>query len=225
VPNVSYGDIELGDNDAKEAPALKRQEALRILTESEEPYRTLGITAWVTGVRPGELLALTLDDLDFENKTVRVDETADDSTRIRRKPKMPKSAALLPMPSALETVLRNYLDHHWKPNPAGFLFPNPDGTRPRSRDNVVKYWLKPLLKKLGIPSHGLGLHAFRRGLATELANASVPLPVLQNQMRHADVRTTLKFYCRVVPESQRAAMENIGQAISTLVPISTVSAA
>src|SRR5262249_3164374 len=122
------------------APALKRQDAIRILAESPEPYRTMGIIAWTTGARPGELLALTVDDLDFENKTVRVDETADDRTRIRRKPKTKKSAALLPMPSALEAVLRNYLDNHWKPNPAGYLFANPDGTRPRSRDNVVKYW-------------------------------------------------------------------------------------
>jgi hypothetical protein len=58
--------------------------------------------------------------------------------------------------------------------------------------NVVKYQLKPILKKLGIPSKDVGLHAFRHALATELADAAVPLPVLQTQMRHADVRTTLK---------------------------------
>jgi len=30
-------------------------------------------------------------------------------------------------------------------------------------------------------------HAFRHGLATELADHSAPLPVLQQQMRHADI--------------------------------------
>jgi integrase len=129
------------------------------------------------------------------------------------------------MPSALEVMLRNYLHQHWKPNAPNLLFPNRKGSKPRWRDNVVKYGLKPLLKKLGIPIHNVGLHAFRHGLATELADASVPIPVLQQQMRHADVRTTLRIYARAIPATQRDAMERIGNSISTVVPIGTISAA
>ena len=99
-------------------------------------------------------------------------------------------------------------------------------TGPRSRDNVVKYRLKPILAKLGIPSRNVGLHAFRHGLATELADASVPLPVLQSQMRHADVRTTLRTYSHVFQQSHRDAMERTGQALTVqIVPFSTASAA
>ena len=50
--------------------------------------------------------------------------------------------------------------------------------------------------------------AFRHGLATESAE-SEPITVLQAQMRHADVRTTLKVYAHVVPQSQRNSMERI----------------
>jgi integrase len=124
------------------------------------------------------------------------------------------------MPSALEATLTNYLARHWQPNSPGLLFPNRRGTRPRLRDNVVRYGLKPLLRKLGIPAREVGLHAFRHGLATELANAGTPIPTLQQQMRHADVRTTLEVYAHVLPDSQRKAVE--GAAISTNVPISTV---
>src|SRR4030095_13376858 len=131
-------------------------------------------------LRAGELLALNVSDLDFTSKTISISKSADNNTRIIREPKTKNSTATLPMPSALEDVLRNYLEHHWKPNPPGLLFPNKKGTRPLNRDhNLVKYVLKPILKKLGIPAHNTGLHAFRHGLATELANASVPLPVLQ----------------------------------------------
>jgi integrase len=70
----------------------------------------------------------------------------------------------------------------------------------------VKYGLKPVLKKLGIPAHDVGLHAFRHGLATELADAAVPLPALQQQLRHADVRTALRVCSHVIPSSQREAM-------------------
>src|SRR2546430_10638109 len=33
-----------------------------------------------------------------------------------------------------------------------------------------------------------GLHAFRHGLATELVDSCVPFSVLQQQLRHADVK-------------------------------------
>jgi site-specific recombinase XerD len=80
---------------------------------------------------------------------------------------------------SLPRTLQTYLTKHWKQNLAGFLFPNRKGTHPRWRDNVVKYGLKPVLRKLSIPAKDVGLHAFRHGLATELADAAVTIPVLQ----------------------------------------------
>jgi len=127
------------------------------------------------------------------------------------------------MPSALEAMLRNYLAQHWRPNPSGLLFPSHKGIHPRWRDNCVKYGLHPILKRLGIPHENVGLHAFRHGLATELAESAVPLPVLQQQMRHADVRTTLRVYAYAIPSSQREVMERLGSSISTVVPIGTES--
>lgn len=72
----------------------------------------------------------------------------------------------------------------------------------------MKYGLKPILRKLHIPERDAGLHAFRHGLATELAETE-PITVLQTQMRHADVRTTLRVYAHVIPDSQRESMERI----------------
>jgi hypothetical protein len=71
----------------------------------------------------------------------------------------------------------------------------------------VRLGLKPVLGKLGIPDKEVGLHAFRHGLATELANTNTPVPALQAQMRRADVRTTLRIYAR----AQRDAMEDHSQ--------------
>ena len=84
----------------------------------------------------------------------------------------------------------------------------------------MQYALKPLLRKLGIDDRA-GLHAFRHGLATELAEASVPITVLQTQMRHADVKTTLRVYAHIIPQSQREAMERASAAIGTEAPIGT----
>lgn len=94
-----------------------------------------------------------------------------------------------------------------------------------SRNNVVRSGLKLILRKVGIPDKGVGLHAFRHGLATELGERE-PITVLQAQMRHADVRTTLKVYAHVIPQSQRNSMERIAnRSIGTNVPNGTGSIA
>ncbi|GAC1628047.1 MAG: hypothetical protein PVS2B2_27110 [Candidatus Acidiferrum sp.] len=81
--------------------------------------------------------------------------------------------------------------------------------------------LKPVLGKLGIHGENLGLHAFRHGLATELAG-SESNTVLQAQTRHAEVRTTRKVYAQVIPQSQRNSMERIAnRSIGTSVPNGT----
>jgi integrase len=210
VPKVGFTDLQLGSTTREKPVAFfTRDQAHLIIAEAKEPFKTLFAVAWYTGLRAGEILALTRDDLNFDRRTIRVNKSSDDRTREIRQPKTKCSVATLPMPSALETTLRNFL-LHWKPNPGGILFATRDGSRPRSRANVVRVGLKPVLRSLGIPANA-GLHAFRHGLATELAEAAVPLPVLQNQMRHADVKTTLKIYAHVIPQSQRDAMENIGK--------------
>jgi integrase len=219
VQKVGFGDLELGST-ARQTPVafFTREQANDIIAASAEPFKTLFSVAWFTGMRAGELLALTRSDLDFGSKTIRVNKSADDNTREIRQPKTKASVALLPMPSALEAALRNYL-LHWKPNVRGILFATRNGSRPRSRDNVVRVGLKPVLRKLGIRAENTGLHAFRHGLATELADASVPVPVLQQQMRHADVKTTLRIYSHVIPQTQRDAMEKVGQSLRPIITL------
>jgi integrase len=211
VAKVGFTDLEVGSNDvAADVPFFTRRQVALIIEAAQEPFKTLFAVAWSTGLRAGEILALRLDDLDFTRLTVRVNKSSDDRTREIRQPKTPRSIAMLPMTTDLEVKLRDYIRNHWTPNTGQILFPTKAGDRPRSREGVVVYGLKPILKKLGIPSDNVGLHAFRHGLATELVEAAAPLTVLQHQLRHADIKTTLKLYSHVIPESQRAAMEQVG---------------
>jgi integrase len=222
VRQVRFKDLELGVNPGSvSVPFFTREQAAKIVGASKEPCKTIFMVAWNTGMRAGGILALNCDDLDFDRKTIRVNKSSDDKTREIRLPKTKNSVATLPMPSALEATLRNYIEHHWQENPSRLLFPSRDGIRPRKRESVVEYGLKPILRKLGIPDKNAGLHAFRHGLATELAEASVPLTVLQQQLRHADVKTTLRVYAHAIPESQRVAMEHASLSIGTEVPIGT----
>jgi len=219
---VSFADLIVREPETPAQPFFTSEQVGRIIGAAEEPYKTMFALAYVMGTRAGELMALTVPDLDFHRKTIRVNKSVDDLTGKVRQPKTKKSVALLPMPSYLEDMLRDFLKHHWKENPNQLLFPAPrkDGFS-RGRNNVVRSGLKPILRKLGIPAENVGLHAFRHGLATELAE-SEPITVLQTQMRHADVGTTLKVYAHVIPQSQRDSMERIAKrSIGTNVPIGT----
>jgi len=105
VPNVGFKDLELGSESRDVAvPFFTRDEAARIIDAAKEPYKTLFAVAWATGMRAGEILALTRGDLDFERRTIRVNKSSDDKTREIRQPKTRNSVALLPMPSALESA-------------------------------------------------------------------------------------------------------------------------
>ena len=219
---VSFSDLTVREPETPEQAFFTSEQVGQIVGAAKEPYKTMFALASVLGARAGELMALTVPDLDFRRKTIRVNKSVDDLTRMVRQPKTKKSVALLPMPSDLEAMLCDYLKNHWKENPNQLLFPAPrkDGFS-RSRNNVVRSGLKPILRELGISAENVGLHAFRHGLATELAE-SEPITVLQTQMRHADVRTTLKVYAHVIPQSQRDSMERIARrSIGTNVPIGT----
>lgn len=209
VPDVPAGSLVIaGDRDGSEAVYFKQADIRRILQLAREPYRTIFILAAVTGLRAGELLGLTVADVDFERLMVCPRQQADDRTRELRELKTKKSKTPVPITLETATVIRAYLQTHWKKNPQGLLFPNRKG-RPCKRANVVKFGLWPVLKKLGIPTHKAGLHAFRHGLGTALADSGASPAIVQRTLRHTDIKTTLRFYVHADVDVQRAALAHV----------------
>jgi integrase len=187
---------------------FKQADVRRILQEAREPYRTIFTIAAVTGLRAGELFGLTIADIDFDRNTINSRRQADDRTRELRELKTKESRSPIPITDETAAVIRRYLKDHWKDNPQGLLFLNRRG-RPCKRANVVKFGLWPILKKFGLPTHRAGLHAFRRGLGTALADARVSPKVVQSILRHTDIKTTLRFYVHVDEDVQRQALAQI----------------
>jgi integrase len=209
VPDVSFASIKLpSERQTTEAFHFKRNDVHRIIREAREPYRTIFALAWATGLRAGELLGLKVADLDFDRKLVHPRKQADDRTRELRELKTKESSSTIPMTDETVGMLRGYLKNDWKDNPEGLLFPN-RLERPCKRANVVKFGLWPILKRLGLPTHRIGFHAFRRGLGTALADARVSPKVVQRILRHTDIKTTMKFYVHADAEVQRDALEQV----------------
>jgi integrase len=91
------------------------------------------------------------------------------------RPKGKRGAGIVPLIPTAATILDEHLAATKVQN---FIFETLDG-EPGALDYVVREAIRPALAKAGIPWYGL--HAFRRGLATnlhELGVADVSLPTL-----------------------------------------------
>jgi hypothetical protein len=84
---VSFSDLTLRSPETPERPYFTSEQVYRIVRAANEPYKTMFALASLMGARAGELLALTVPDLDFERRTIRVNKSADDRTRVVRQPK------------------------------------------------------------------------------------------------------------------------------------------
>jgi integrase len=209
VPDIPPRSLMIaGDRDGAEAVYFKQADVHRIIQMAREPYKAIFTLAAVTGLRAGELLGLTVADVDFDRMMVCPRKQADDRTRELRDLKTKKSRTPIPITQETATVIRAYLKTHWKENPQALLFPNRLG-KPRKRINVVKFGLRPILVKLGLPTRKAGLHAFRHGLGTALANAGVSPAIVQRTLRHTDIKTTMRFYVHADDHTQREALAQI----------------
>lgn len=77
-----------------------------------------------TGMRKGELLALTLNDIDFTQKNISITKTLAyvDSIYVNQPPKPQKSNRTIDVPEFLLAEIRTYISRLYKPDPEHQLF-------------------------------------------------------------------------------------------------------
>jgi integrase len=189
----------------KPARFFNGEEARKIITLAPEPYRTMFAIAAMTGLRVGEVLGLQKSDLDFDRRIIHVQRSAWHGQTQTVKSKA--SQAPVAMADALATLLQEYLAT-WKANQEGFLFLNRRG-RPFNATKVVQLGLWPLLDKQKIKR--AGMHAFRHCHASLLMDVGATPTVTKDQMRHSDARITLGVYGHVIGDSQRNAVDKVGE--------------
>lgn len=189
----------------KPARFFTAEQARSILTLASQPWHTIFALAAMTGLRPGEVLGLSIDDLDFEQRLIFVRRSAWYSHLIS--PKSKRSVATVPMPGPLAGLLTNYLAS-WCSNEKRLLFSNRRGN-PYSENKVVQHRLWPILDALSIPR--CGMHAFRHGHGSLMHSSGASLKVAQTQLRHADASTTSRYYLHVIGSEQRDAAEKVAR--------------
>jgi integrase len=176
-----------------------------ILALASEPWQTIFALAAMTGLRPGEVLGLSIEDLDFEQGLIFVRRSAWYSRLVS--PKSSGSIATVSMPGPLAEILVTYLES-WQPNEKRLLFSNRRGN-PHSENKLVQKRLWPILDTLSIPR--CGMHAFRHSHASLLISCGASPKVAQAQLRHADVNTTMRAYAHILGSEQRDAVEKVAR--------------
>ena len=83
--------------------------------------------------------------------------------------------------------------------PAGAAVPE-SSCATLQRANVVKFGLRPILQRLCLPTHKAGLHTFRHGLGTALADAGTSPAIVHRTLRHKDGKATFRFYVHMDAE-------------------------
>lgn len=155
-------------------------------TMMDEPlaYYCFQILYWC-GIREGELLALTLDDLDFEKKTLRINKTFQhlNGKDIISDPKTPKSNRIVVMPDFLVEKLKDYVKMQYEVTPTDRLFP------------VTKSFLYKKIMK-GCKMHSLTkirVHDLRHSHVSLLIDMGYSAVAIADRMGHESIDITYRY--------------------------------
>lgn len=154
------------------------------------------ILLFYTGLRVGELSALTLDDIEGNTIIVNKQEISYMNEKTKKKvyevrdfPKTDASVRRVVIPiKALQII--ELIKQKSYPNKERYLFYARDGGRVKSQRFSQK--LRRACKTLNITSRSA--HKIRKTYATRLINAGVPQSIIVKQMGHTDFSTTDNFY-------------------------------
>jgi integrase len=196
--------LTLPRREAENEQPFRNDESAKIIANSPEPFATIWSIPAMLGLTSSETLALSLEDVSFEDSVIHVGKSLDERTRTLVATKNKYRAAPVPMPPELADRLRAHIESHYKDNPDRLLFTNKQG-RPYSANKLREKILNPLLKKLGL-SRG-AFHAWRHGTASEMLQEGVAIPVVQRQLRHNSPKMTLLYGSHIVDDAQRVAVD------------------
>lgn len=161
-------------------------------------YYALFMTLYYSGMRKGELLALTWGDVDFENNMINIDKT--EYNRKVTSTKTTSSTRKILMPKHVMRLLQQ-LKLEKNPKMSHVVFGEfYDSISTSTIDRrFEKYVAESGVKKIRI-------HDFRHSHASYLINRGIIVSVVAARLGHSDVATTLNTYSHLFPTTEKEAV-------------------
>lgn len=193
----------IGKNKAEEMNFWTESEFTQFLKAvSDKPKsRAAFMTLFWTGMRLGELLALTPADIDFQEKKISITKSYQriDHRDVITPPKTPKSNRVVTAPSFLLDELKSYMDKLYCLESTDRLF------------SVTKYYIEHEMKR-GIKKSGakkIRVHDLRHSHCALLFELNVPPLQASERLGHERVETTLNIYAHLYPDKQKEVSEKL----------------
>ncbi len=194
-PRLEERDAEIRFLDDTELDALLRSVGEGALAGTDH---ALYLTAAMTGLRQGELLALRWRDVDWPAARIRVRRSF-----VRGEfgtPKSKRSSRSVPMADRVAAELERHFQRSPYQGDDDLVFCHPQSGAPLDRSRLLKRF-KAALRRGGIRE--VRFHDLRHTFGTRVAAAGVPLRTVQEWMGHRDFKTTL-IYADYQPSEREA---------------------
>ncbi len=212
---------KMGRANAKELNFWTKDEYEQFIqgfTEEEEMYRIIFQMLFWLGCRVGELLALTSEDIDFENGTVSISKTyyRGNQTDYITPPKTESSNRKITIPKFLQEELKNFLDRQYGLTPEERIFPITDrAIQKKMKQKTELAKLKPIR-----------VHDLRHSHIALLIEKGMQPLVIAQRVGHDSVNTTMNIYGHLYPNKQKQVAdmlnaETTGEPESKLVDMAT----
>lgn len=215
--------VEVPKKDHEEASFYDEKqiiELFRALENANSKYRTMIILAILSGLRRGEIISLTWDDVDLEDGTLTVSKQAQyikGKGLVIRKPKNKSSIRKVSLP----LVAINHLMNHKKVQNeerlkigdlwqnGNYIFTNWKGAV--MHPDTPSSWLKKFLKKHHLPH--IRFHDLRHTSATILLGNGVPLKNVSARLGHRTASITADIYAHALQSVDKLAADKLDQII------------
>lgn len=213
------------EDDKKEMRVLSKEEQEQFISALEgEYYKPMFLTYLYTGMRMGEAIPLTWEDINLDDREIRVNKKAiichnyekhEAKTEIQDFCKTKSSKRTITITTGLVRVLSEHkqnlkaqaeeLGQEW--SEGSLVFPNMAGriVNARNLQNV----LYRIYAKAGI--EGATMHTLRHTYATRCFEADIKAKMISKQLGHAKVRTTLDVYVHVLPDTKRTEIDKLAE--------------
>lgn len=213
-------------NKATKINYFTREEQEKFLIACEDHrFKVLFYFALYTGMRMGEILGLTWDNIDLKNNIIHVkqslmhtniiEENGDKSRKILlQAPKTPTSIRDIPIPLKLSQLLKEHRKIYNKNKIAftgsintkeNFVFVTSNFT-PIHHANLRKEFIS-VLNKAKISK--IKFHGLRHTYATRLFEENVPIKTVQALLGHSNINTTMNIYTHVTDNMKSNAIEKL----------------
>lgn len=155
---------------------------------------TMFMTLYYTGMREGELLALTPSDIDFDKGTLIINKSYQrlSGKDIVSSPKTPKSNRVVTIPEILKATLRSYMDKCYGLQPDDRLFPY--------TKSYLYHEMEYGIKESGVKR--IRVHDIRHSHASLLVEMGFSPLMIAERLGHERVQTTMDTYSHLYPNKQ-----------------------